>query len=79
MGGGEAGSVDAVVDVVIDQRIDCVDLGTQLDRIEIKLGVAQASKALLSMRMISADSLLTMVSPMIKGVRMGLVVGNTLG
>src|SRR5580704_13768131 len=58
---GEPTLVDAVVDGVVDDGIHPVDLGAQIGRIGIDGRITEISKARLSIRIISDDSLLTTV------------------
>ena len=57
LAGGESGFIDPVVDVVIDPAVQLINLRAQLRRVVIP----SPSNAVFNMRMISADSLLTMV------------------
>jgi hypothetical protein len=57
---GEAGPIDAIVERVVDQRIPPVDRTAQYFRIKSLVSPVIPSKAVFSMRMMSADSLLTM-------------------
>jgi hypothetical protein len=61
LAGGESGFIDAVVDVVVDPAVQLINLRAQRRRVVIPARAPSPSKAVLNMRMISADSLLTMV------------------
>ena len=58
---GEAGTVDAVVDVLVDKVVYLVDFIAQILRGKVETRVSQALNAELNIRMISDDSLLTIV------------------
>ncbi len=61
LAGGKTGLVNAVINVVVNPAVQLIDFVSQLNRIVIPGARAWASKAVLNMRMISADSLLTIV------------------
>ena len=61
LAGGETGLIDTVIDVVVNPAVQLINFLAQLNRVVIPARAPCASNAVLNMRMISADSLLTMV------------------
>jgi hypothetical protein len=65
---GEASLVHAIVDGVVDLRVDGIDLGAQFNWVIVPPWPrAKPVEALFIMRMISDDSLLTMVAYCLSG------------